>query len=387
MPRLTKSVIDAFDDPPREAMLWDSVLPGFGVRVRPGGGHKRFYVQYRLRSGKQRKRPLGLCGVLTVEEARALARQWLAAVARGDDPAATPSVRSHTVADLAARYQADQVARRQAPESQRHARSFLTHHVLPALGHLDVTAVTRADILAFQSQLADRPVLANRVLALVSVLFTCAELWEWRAPRTHPVWRIPRFAEQARERYLTPEEVRRVWTVLAQAEAQRAEHPSVVGGIRLLLLTGARSGEVLRLTWDQIDWERGQARLPQSKTGPKSLYFAPEALEVLKDLPRVVGNPFCLPGTMPGHHWQDLRRPWHRLRREIGLTDVRLHDLRHTYASIAVGEGASLPQVGKLLGHQRPQTTQRYAHIADAVAHAAAAQTGAALKRLLRGEG
>lgn len=386
MPRLTKSLIDGLDDTGKESMLWDSLLPGFGVRVRPGGGHKRFYVQYRLKTGQQRKRPLGVYGVLTVEEARAAARQWLASVARGEDPAARPVGVTHTVADLAARYLAEHATRNNAPESQRKARSFLRHHILPTLGPLDVTAVTRADIVAVQAHLGDRPVLANRVLALVSVLFTCAELWEWRAPRTHPVWRIPRFIERPRERYLTPEEVGRLWAVLQAVAQQRTEHPSVVGGIRLLLLTGARSGEVLGLRWEQIDWDKRSARLP-SKTGPTTRYFSPEAVEVLRHLPRVEGNPYVLPGTLPGQPWKDLRRPWHRLRLQAGIPDVRLHDLRHTYASIAVGDGLSLPQVGKLLGHKRAQTTQRYSHIADAVAHAAAAQTGAALQRVLRGEG
>ena len=386
MPRLTKSLIEIVDATGKDAMVWDSVLPGFGLRVRPGGGHKRFYVQYRLKNGQQRKRSLGVYGVLTVEEARSEARQWLASVARGEDPAARVDPITQTVASLAARYLAEHATRTNAPESQRKARSFLRLHILPALGHRDVTTVTRADIMQLQARLADRPILANRVLALVSVLFTCAELWEWRAPRTHPVWRIPRFVERPRARYLTPEELTRLWTVLDTAERQRAEHPSVVGGIRLLLLTGARSGEVLGLRWDQIDWQAGEIRLPRSKTGAKTLYVASEAFDVLRHLPRVVGNPYVLPGAKTGQHWHELRRAWYRLRLQAGLTDVRLHDLRHTYASIAVGAGLSLPQVGKLLGHTRAQTTQRYSHIADAVAHAAAAQTGAALARVLRKE-
>lgn len=387
MPRLTKSLLDGLETPGKELMLWDSLLPGFGVRLRPGGGHKRFYVQYRLKTGQQRKRPLGVYGVLTVEEARHLARQWLAAVARGEDPAARAAPITHTVADLAERYLVEHAGRKNAPASQRKARSMLTHHVLPALGSRDVQAVSRADVLALQAHLGDRPVLANRVLALLSVLFTCAELWEWRPERTHPVWRIPRFVERPRERYLTPAEVTQLWSVLDAAAARRTEHPSVVGGIRLLLLTGARSGEVLGLKWEQIDWHTETARLPQSKTGAKTLYFAPEALEVLRHLPRVVGNPYVLPGAKSGQPWHDLRRPWYRLRLQASLPDVRLHDLRHTYAAIAVGDGLSLPQIGKLLGHQRPQTTQRYSHIADAVAHAAAAQTGQALARVLRGQG
>jgi integrase len=383
MPRLTKSLLDALAVPGRESMVWDSALPGFGVRVRPGSGVKRFYVQYRTPSGQQRKRALGRYGVLTVEEARAQARQWLAAVQRGDDPAATPAVPHHTMADLAARYLREHAARQNAPESQRKARSMLRDHLLPQLGHLDVQAVSRADILALQAQVADYPVRANRVLALVSALFTWAERWEWRAPRTHPVWRIPRFPERPRERYLTPAEAQRLWRVLDEVETARTEHPSVVGGIRLLLLTGARSGEVKGLRWAQIDWQTGQVRLSTSKTGAKTLYLAPETLEVVRALPHAPGNPYVLPGTLPGKPWHDLRRPWYRVRRLAGLDDVRLHDLRHTYASVAVAAGLSLSKVGKLLGHSRSQTTQRYAHLADTVAQEAARQVGEHMRQVV----
>lgn len=384
MPRLTKSLLDTLEVPSHEMILWDTIVPGFGVRLRPGGTHKRFYVQYRVPGGRQRKRVIGVYGVLTVEEARAYARQWLAAVQRGDDPAATLHEVSRTVADLAARYLCEP-ARRLAPESQRKAHQMLRDHVLPSLGALDVQAVSRADVLDLQARLQARPVLGNRVLNLVSVLFTWAERWEWRDAHTHPVWRIPRWREQPRERYLTPADVQRLWSVLAEVEQLRAEHPSVVGAIRLLLLTGARSGEIRTLRWEYIDWQAGMARLPTSKTGPKTLYLAREALETLRQLPRVLGNPYVLPGTRPGKPWNDLRRPWYRIRRLAGLGDVRLHDLRHTYAAVAVAAGLSLPQIGKLLGHQRSQTTQRYAHLADTVAQAAAQQTGAALTRVLQG--
>ena len=371
----------------KDTMVWDIALPGFGVRLRPGSTQKRFYVQYRLKTGQQRKRPIGRYGVLTVEEARAAARQWLAAVELGDDPAAHMEQVTHTVADMAARFLVEHAARKNKPNSQRQARSFLRHHVLPALGHLEVHAVTRADVVALQARLGDRPTLANRVLALVSILFTCAEQWEWRVPGTHPVLRVPRFVERPRERYLTPEELARLWQVLRDREARQVEHPSVLGGIRLLLLTGARVGEIVGLQWSMIDWRTSSARLLDSKTGPKTLYCAPETLEVLRHLPRVAGNPYVLPGAKDGKPWQSLGQAWRRIRVKAGLPDVRLHDLRHTYAAYAAGAGLSLPQIGALLGHKRAQTTQRYAHIADAVAHAAAAQTGKALARVLRGQG
>jgi integrase len=387
MPRLTKSLLDGLGLPSREMFVWDSVLRGFGVRLRPGTLTKTFYVQYRLPGGVQRRRKLGLCGVLTVEEARSHAREWLAAVALGRDPHAPACPHAlPTVADLAERFWSEHVLIRMKPKSRRHTASILRLYILPALDTALVQDVSTHRLRDLHARLHDRPYQANRVKAVLSKMFALAEYWGWRELGTNPARGIQAYREYARERYLTPDEVQRLWEALDHAQAARTYHYRFPTAIRLLLLTGARVGEILGLQWRWIDWQQGQARLPDSKTGPKTLYFSDEALAVLRHLSRAIDNPYVLPGIKTGQPYVGLRLTWEHFRLTIDLDDVRLHDLRHTYAAYAAGAGATLPQIGALLGHKHPQATARYAHIAPQVAHAAAAQTGAALARVLRGE-
>ena len=385
MPRLTKTLLDGLTPGEKDVTLWDSLLPGFGVRLRPGNPHKTFYVQYRL-LGQQRKRKLGTYGILTVEEARQQARDWLSQVARGLDPAqAPPQVR--TISDLANRFLTEHVLRHNKPLMQRNVQILLRLHVLPALGSQDVRRLASPSVRALHQAMHHTPYQANRTLALVSKMFALAERWGWRDLGTNPARGIQAYREHARERYLTPEELQRLMQALGEADQARTHHWRFTMAVRLVLFTGARTGEILGLKWAYIDWQHGEARLPDSKTGPKSLYFSQEALEVIRRLPREIDNPFCLPGTKPGRPYGGLRLTWEHFRRTVGLDEVRLHDLRHTYAAYAAGAGVSLPQIGALLGHKHPQATARYAHIAPEVAHAAAAQTGQALARVLRGEG
>lgn len=385
MPRLTKTLLDSLTPADRDLTVWDSLLTGFGVRLRPMSPHKTFYVQYRL-GGTQRKRKLGTYGILTVEEARQQAREWLSRVARGIDPVQAPSG-TPTVEGLAARYLTEHVLRHNKPSTERNVRLLLRLHVLPALGARAVVAVSAAHVRALHQAMHPTPYQANRTLALLSKMFAMAEHWGWRDLGTNPARGIQPYREHARVRYLQPQELQRLWDALDQADQARTHHWRFTGAVRLLLFTGARAGEILGLQWPWIAWGFSSARLPDSKTGPKTLFFSSEALDILRHLPRELGSPWCFPGTTQGAPYTGLRMTWAHFRRSVALDDVRLHDLRHTYAAYAAGAGVSLPQIGALLGHKHPQATARYAHIADAVAHAAAAQTGAALARVLRGEG
>lgn len=373
MPRLTKTVVDQFTAG-KDTTLWDSLLPGFGVRLRPGNPHKVFYVQYRTHQG-QRKRKLGVYGVLTVDEAREMARRWLSQVALGQDPATRTVAQVVTIADLARRYlQVHAQPKKKAP-SRRHDLTILRCHVLPTLGEHPVAMLSKASVTTLHHALADRPTMANRVLALLSVMLTLAEHWGLREGGTNPARGIPRYPERPRERYLTPAELARLWHALDEAARRRGENLVGLAALRLLLLTGARVGEILNLRWEQVDWEQGRARLPESKTGAKTLFLAPEALEVLRTLPRQVRSPWCLPGAKPGQHFVALPRLWYRVRAAAGLHDVRLHDLRHTFAASAAALGVPLLTIGAMLGHRSARSTQRYAHLLPEIADEAARRT------------
>ena len=163
---------------------------------------------------------------------------------------------------------------------------------------------------------------------------------------------------------MSNDELAHLGEVLTEAEHTGTELPSAIAAIRLLLFSGCRRSEILTLQWEHVDFERQCLRLQESKTGAKTVYLSPPALEVLTGTERQEGNPYVIRGAKPGAHLVNLTKPWMRIRARAGLDDVRLHDLRHSFASVAVAGGLSLPLIGALLGHTQPQTTARYAHLA-----------------------
>jgi integrase len=387
MPRLTTRFIVQFTST-GDGFLWDDLVPGFGVRCRAGS--KSYVLQYRVlggRGSRQRRVTLGRVGSLSLDDARVLAQEYLRGVRYGHDPAgARQAMRlAPRVEDLAERYLREHADVKKKASSARMDHVNMRLHVLPVLGTVRVDTLTRADIARLHHGMRATPGAANRVLALLSKMCNLAEQWGLRDPGTNPVKGIARYRERARERHLSPTELGRLGEVLRRAEIERTESPSVVALVRLLLLTGARRGEVLGLRWDRLDWQGGSVRLADSKTGPKTLYLSDAARAVLAQLPRVEGNPWCVPGRVHGRPLANPQKPWKRLRSAAGLEDVRLHDLRHTYAAVAARGGLSLPMIGALLGHVEPQTTQRYAHLVGHPVQAAAEQVGEAVKAALGG--
>lgn len=371
-----------------DSFVWDEQVPGFGVRCRQG--QKSYVLQYRVlggRGSRQRRVTLGRVGTVSLDDARVLAQEYLRGVRYGQDPAgARQAMRAAPrIEDLAERYMREHAAVKKKARSAHMDRVNLRLHVLPVLGMQRVDTVTRADVAKLHHGMRQVPGAANRVLALLSKMLSLAEQWGLREPGTNPVKGIERYRERKRERHLTPAELGRLGAVLRQAELLRTESPSVVAMVRLLLLTGARLGEVLGLAWRRLNLEESTVRLADSKTGPKTLYLSAAALAVLAGLPRVDDNPWCLPGRVRGKHLVNPQKPWRRIRALAGLDDVRLHDLRHTYAAMAARGGLSLPMIGALLGHTEAQTTQRYAHLVGYPVQVAAEQVGEAIQRALGG--
>jgi integrase len=207
------------------------------------------------------------------------------------------------------------------------------------------------------------PGAANRTLALLSKIFNLAEKWGLRSDGSNPCRHVEKNPERKIERYLTAGEFARLGEALVEAERTRTEMPSVIAAIRLLAFTGCRLSEILTLRWDWIDRERGCLNLPDSKTGRKTVYLGAPALEVLTQIGREPGNPHVITGRNPGTHLVNLSKPWYRIRATAGLDGLRIHDLRHSFASFGAGAGLSLPMIGKMLGHTQAQTTLRYAHL------------------------
>ena len=215
--------------------------------------------------------------------------------------------------------------------------------------------------------------MANRVVDTLSRLYSMAEAWGVVPEGRNPCRSAVKYKERRRERFLTEEEFRRLGRVLAEAETEGGLSAYAVAAIRLLTLTGCRRNEILALQWKDVDLDAGELSLKDTKTGARTVPLSPAALKVLAALPRVRGNPWVIPGKKPGAHMRNINDPWEIVRKRAGLEDVRLHDLRHSFASRALALGESLPVIGKLLGHTQVETTARYAHLArDSVRESAA---------------
>jgi integrase len=328
-----------------------------------GSGRRRGTTTQRITIGRH--------GPLTPEQARDAAKRLSGAIANGSDPAALRAAEkvAPTVTDLADRFLSEHVATKTKLRTAVGYRRLIEDVIIPALGRKRVRDVTRTDVSRLHHDRRATPYAANRTLAVLSKMFTLAEKWGERPDGSNPCRHVEKYAELKRERMLSADEFSR----LADALKASARSPYIIAAVKLLIFTGARLSEILELRWEWIDFDRGEARLPDSKTGAKTLHFAAPALAVLADLPRVEGNPYVIVGSVTGARLVNLEKPWRAIRKVAGLNDVRLHDLRHAFASVAASSGMGLPIIGKMLGHTQAVTTHRYAHLASDPVKAAAA--------------
>ena len=363
----------------KDTVFWDREVTGFGVRVYAGGA-KVYVAQARGPDGPKRV-TVGRHGVIGAEEARRRASLIVARIRAGEEPVPEPLAaklaNGPKVAQLAARYMAEHVAVRCKANTERTFRSLLDRHVLPALGKVPVAAVGREEALAFHEGLAGLPTTANMAVKMLSHMFAMAESWGLVAQGANP-WRfVTRYPAARRERFLTDTEYERLGRVLEDAESGArgggASAPAVAA-LRLLMLTGCRKEEILALKWDDIDLKTRELRLADGKTGARTVSLAPEAVRVLEGIARMTGVPWVIGGKRAGTRMCKLDDAWLRIRAKAKLEDVRIHDLRHSYASRALALGESLPMIGRLLGHREIETTARYAHLARESVHEAAAR-------------
>jgi integrase len=363
--KITKRFVDAASPPTTgEIILWDEAIAGFGIRVRSTGS-KTYFVQYRAGKGRSapvRKVTIGRHGSpWTSDSARTEAKRLLGLVAGGADPAAAQAERkkADTLKDLITRFLEEHVDAKRKQRTGVEYRRLLTQFVLPKLGKKKLEDITRGDIAKLHHSLSKTPYQANRVLAVLSALFTKAEAWGLRPDGSNPCRHVERFPEKGRERMLNDDEFMRLNNALGLYQGR----PYVTAAIQLLLFTGCRLQEVLNLQWGDVDFDRGEMRLRDSKTGARVVQLAPPALDLLATLPRELDNTYVIPGLKVGRSLVNLQKPWRAIREAAGLNDVRLHDIRHSFASVAASNGQSLPMIGKMLGHTQASTTQRYAHL------------------------
>jgi integrase len=376
--RLTDKTIAKLARPARgNRVTYDGTVAGFGIRVTAGGA-RAFVLNYRRKpDGRERRLTIGAFPNWSTTAARQEARRIRRSIDAGADPVgelrelrAAP-----TMSDLADRFLLEHVPRKR-PATQRDYRQQLTVDVLPALGQAKVAAVTLADIELLHQEISARaPTHANRVLALLSKIFSLAMRWGYRSD--NPARGVERNPEHKRHRYLTGSELGRLATVLA-------EFPDVdiANAVRLALLTGARRGELLAARWADFDLEAGVWAKPASTTKQKALHrvaLSDVAVRLLTEMRRQSSTSVWVFPAQRGGHRKNIREPWDEIRAAAGIPDVRLHDLRHTFASLSASSGASLPLIGAMLGHASPSTTHRYTHLLDDPQRAAANKVAEAI--------
>lgn len=372
MPKITKRLVEAAKPQDKDYIICDDDLAGFALRILPSG-RRSYIVQYRI-GNRYRRMSLGAHGVLTPEKARRMAFKVLAAVKDGEDPAGERSRarKACTVKELAERFDQEHISVRLKQGTATEYRRNLRRFILPALGRLKVADVTRADVAKFHHDLRHIPYQANRNLEVISKMFSMAEMWGMRPDGSNPRLHIKKYPEEKRERYLSQKELSDLGSVLNEAEEMGVDDIYAVSAIRLLIFTGCRLNEIMSLKWTEVDFANSCLRLSDSKTGARVVHLGPPALDLLKNLKRQPKNPWVICGKIPGTNRKEIQKFWQRIRKRAGIEDVRIHDLRHSFASNAVAQGMSLPMIGKLLGHTQVQTTARYAHLAADPVKAAA---------------
>jgi integrase len=429
--KITKRSVESVDPGASDVFLWDRELHGFGCKITPKG--RRIYVLQYSKDGRDRRVTIGRHGVdLTAEQARKEAQRLRGVVAAGNDPAeerARERAAGTTVADLAERYIAEYAAPHKKSSGIAQDRRNIDNHIIPLIGRAVLSQIDKDDIARLMREIsagktandektklrgrrivAGGPVVANRVASLLSKMFALAEDWKLRPPGTNPCKGVRRYTERKIERYLGAEEMARLGAALAAAERgelmlnervlpdvpvkrkrggqpkagqPRSENLAAIAAVRLLLLTGCRMGEILNLRWEHVDTDRRLLRLPDSKTGAKVIYLPEAAVQVLRAIEKQPEHPYVLPGRLPGRPLLTIRKPWRNLCVAAKLNDLRIHDLRHSFASMGAAGGLSLPMIGALLGHSQPSTTARYAHLAASPIHEAADAVGAAIATAL----
>lgn len=359
--KITKAAVDRLQS---GQTLRDSELKGFGVRRQHGA--PSYFLQKRI-DGRVRWFTIGPHGnPWTPSSARKQAIHLLVTVANGHDPQAIKKAQrgKPTLADVASHF-LDVHGPKLKPRTYGEYQRLLDNFIVPALGGTLIADIKKSDVAQFHASLSKTPSQANFALSVASKLMQWAEDMGYRPENSNPCRNISKYRLKKHERFLTAEEFAQLGRALDEAERDQSVSVFALAAIRLLILTGARLNEILTLKWQHVDVQRRLLMLPDSKTGQKAIRLSEHAVTVLRNLPRIKGNPYVIVGNVEGQHLVNLQKPWRRVRALAGLDDVRIHDLRHTFASVAAASGASLPMIGALLGHTQPQTTARYAHLAN----------------------
>ena len=355
---LTTRFVEALPASDREIVVWDRELPGFGLRVHPSGS--KVYMVHKRSGGKSRRVTIGRHGVWSLDAARREAGGIIASLKKGETPtrpgAENGSASGPTIAELAEQYMTEHVAVRCKPTTARSCRHIFDKYLLPQFGRKRLGEITPEQVATLHYRLREKATTANQVIGLLSRMFHKSAKSGHAPDGGNPCRFIKKYPTRSCERFLSEQEFVRLGTVLDELEAKGKIATTAAAGLRLLMLTGCRRNEILTLRWEDVDLEHDEIRLRNAKTGARAVPLSPTARQVLTSLPRQPDSPWVISGRRSGARLSNLNATWGVVRKKAGLEDVRIHDLRHSFASRALSLGESLPMIGKLLGHRKVQT-------------------------------
>ena len=360
MAKLTTRFVNEFKPTDRINILWDDQLKGFGLCVRPSG-KKTFLLKYRIGRGRRalsKKHSLGCLPVVTLEIAKNKAKSFLLMASQGIDPIKKDCALL-TIRELCEQYLERYAVIHKKQSSLVRDQNLINRVVIPNFGKMRVVDLGRGHLIKYHHSLKATPIMANRLLALISTMMNLAEKWEYRPQNTNPCKFVDRYKENKRQVYLSMDQLERVGSAMRQLKDIESEY--VLSAIQMLILTACRTQEILSLKWEYIDFKNSSMNLPDTKTGERKIYLNPSALHILEKLERK--SEYVFVSRVENKRITTIRLTWKKICKIADLKNVRPHDLRHTFASHAVNNGFSLPIIAKMLGHKDLKTTQRYAHL------------------------
>lgn len=374
--KLTKSAVDAAEVTGKDYELRDTVVPGFLCKVTTHG-RKVFMLQYRTNWGERRKPKIGQFGELTVEQARSIAQDWLADVRRGNDPSAAKLAArmAPTVKELCGQFIEEYSKPRNKPRTVDTYQGYIDRHIIPALGKMKVPDLTRTDVTALMRDKAHIRVTANRILACLRKMFNMAEVWGYRPDGSNPCRHVPKYREDGGTRYITDEELGRLYAYLDRADAQGLEHPTLTLAIRLQFEFAARMTEICRLEWAWVDFGDRRVVWPDSKTGDISKPMSEAAYQLLSNAPHIDDSPYVCPAIF------DSQAPfpdgtyyngWKRILQRAKVPHVGTHGIRHRAATDIANSGVPIKVGMALTAHKTVTMFMTYVHTEDDPVRAAA---------------
>ena len=389
--KLTKTLVEAARSRDRAYELRDALVPGFLLKVTPAGG-KVFMLAYTNVQGRRRKPAIGKFGEVTVEQARAVARDWLADVRRGEDPSAEriQARLAPSMAHLCERFIREYSEPRNRPSTVRGNRERIRAHILPKLGAMKVQDVTRPHIADLIGSMQATPAAANLLLSLLRKMFNMAEVWGYRPDGSNPCRHVPRYPQRSATRFISDDDMRRLFAYMDQAEREGLEHPFILLAIRLQFAFAARKSEILGLRWEWIDFGRRRVAWPDSKTGGMSKPLTDEAADLLEKAPRLAGSPYVVPALfnpkapMPNHTYSG---GWARILQRAGVRHYGTHAIRHRAATDIANSGVPTKIGMALTAHKTVTMFMRYVHPEDEAIRLAAEQVAQRRRGLTEGAG